>query len=102
MYKKLTRKERQYEKLEKAARKGRTSISIFLFPQEITWWKKQGFLVDIDVNNVNKNISLISFNHYNYSEQEIKLFIEGQELPANISKGEYLYILSRIANFNKP
>lgn len=92
-----TRQERQLEKMEKAARLGKISINLTLFSNEAKRWKKRGLRVKACEDAVNSNVYTLSFDHYHWTEEDIKEIEKTGIFPKDISTGEYLYILARMA-----
>lgn len=98
----LTRRERQMEKMELAASKGLTSVTLQLHSSEAKRWRKRGLEI---ISNPQKSFGLytLTFDHPNLLNiaKCNKFIIGAVSVPEEISYGEYLYLLSRRAIFNQ-
>ena len=98
-----TRRERQLEKMEIAASKGLTSITMKLYSSEARRWEKKGFKVTLIKSEKNFGIYNLNFEkHYLLSSSESNKFLVGcRKLPDGLSYSERLFLLSQKAIFEE-
>ena len=91
----LSRREKQFEKIEAAASKGLTSVTLKLFSSEARRWEKKGFKVTL-INSEN------NFGIYNLNfEKQTPLNSSGRKSPEGLNCAERMFLLSKKTIFEQ-
>ena len=98
-----SRREKQFEKIEAAASKGLTSVTLKIFSSEARRWEKKGFKVTLTNSENNFGIYNLNFEKQNLlNSSECNRFIVGcRKLPEGLTCAERMFLLSKKAIFEQ-
>lgn len=102
MHELVSRKDRQYSQIEKAAKEGKTQISLKLYKGEAKYWARNGLSYspdDVVVFDDNLGLYLVilsfDFPHLLNFESATKYIIGISDIPSDLSLGEKFYLISQ-------